>query len=176
MVIFVLKIVNFRLIFTIIQEIKFGKLFFHSFQHIAHVSWKWDQYWEGGLHVVSWDRAHLILFWASSNIVLSTRLLSKKLPNMRDNLYCHIRCLKLQIWTAIVKEVEYNLLDWPLLPLKHLIMEAKAQQRRASTISTYEQLISKRFSATVIVHKYSSFVAAFTHHQIKSRPWKDRDQ
>ena len=37
MVIFVLKIVNFRLIFTIIQEIKFGKLFFHSFQHIAHV-------------------------------------------------------------------------------------------------------------------------------------------
>ena len=33
----------------------------------------------GGLHVVSWDRAHLILFWARSNIVLSTRLLSIKI-------------------------------------------------------------------------------------------------
>ena len=39
-------------------------------------------------------------------------------------------------------------------------MEAKAQQRRASTISTCEHLILKRFSATVIVKKYSSFVAA----------------
>ena len=73
----------------------------------------------------------------------------------------NIRCLKLQIWTAIVKEVEYNLLDWPLLPLQHLIMEAKPQQRRASTISTCEQLISMRFSTTDFINKYSSFVAAF---------------
>ena len=32
-------------IFTIIRNIKIGKLIFHSIQHIAHISWKWDQNW-----------------------------------------------------------------------------------------------------------------------------------
>ena len=45
MVIFVIRIVNFRLIFSmnLTRKIKIGKLFFQSFQHIAHLSWKWDQ-------------------------------------------------------------------------------------------------------------------------------------
>ena len=38
MVIFVLKIVNFRLTFMITRKLKIAKLFFHSFQHIAHLS------------------------------------------------------------------------------------------------------------------------------------------
>ena len=41
-----------RLIFTITQ-----KIVFHSFQHIAHLSWKWDQNWGGeGVHILRSDR------------------------------------------------------------------------------------------------------------------------
>ena len=59
MVIFVLKTIIFWWIFTITRKIKIGKLFFHSFQHIAHLSWNWDQKWGGGgLVVVNWDKAH----------------------------------------------------------------------------------------------------------------------
>ena len=30
------------------RKIKIRKLIFHSIQHIAHLSWKWDQNWGGG--------------------------------------------------------------------------------------------------------------------------------
>jgi len=53
---------HFRWIFTITRKIKIGKLIFHSLQHIAHLSWKWNQNWGwGGGHILSWDRAKLIL-------------------------------------------------------------------------------------------------------------------
>ena len=44
---FFLKIVNFRWIFTMTRNIKIAKLFFNLFQHIAHLSWKWDENWGG---------------------------------------------------------------------------------------------------------------------------------
>ena len=38
----------------------YGELFYyfsHSIQHIAHLSWEWDQNWDLELLVVCWDRA-----------------------------------------------------------------------------------------------------------------------
>ena len=49
-IIFVLKVGNFRLIFSITQKIKIAKIWniiFHSFQHIAHLSCKYGHFWRG---------------------------------------------------------------------------------------------------------------------------------
>ena len=66
------KLVNFRWILssklTITQKLKIakiGKLIFHSFQHIRHLSWKLDHFrgrgW--GLHILSWETSRLSFFW-----------------------------------------------------------------------------------------------------------------
>ena len=47
MVIFVLKMVYFRWIFTITRKIKIWKMNFHSFQHIAHLSCQDGHFWGG---------------------------------------------------------------------------------------------------------------------------------
>ena len=41
------------------KKIKIGNLIFHSIQHCAHISWKWEQNWRGGgggrgVHIISW--------------------------------------------------------------------------------------------------------------------------
>ena len=71
LIICVLKTVNYRWIFTITLKIKIGKIgksIFHSYQHIAHLSWKWDQNWGVGVCIYFvrkkpfFDRVSTLLF------------------------------------------------------------------------------------------------------------------
>ena len=41
--------------FTITRKIKIRKLIFHSIQHIAHLSLKWEQNWRRGLYIPTWE-------------------------------------------------------------------------------------------------------------------------
>ena len=76
-VIFVLKTVNFRWIFAMTRKIKFEKLIFLSIQHIAHLSWKWEQKWGGlgSLHILTWYRAktEIRLYFATFRLIWNSK-------------------------------------------------------------------------------------------------------
>ena len=68
---------NFRYIFSITRKIKIWKFIFHSIHHIVHLSWKWDQNWGGGLHILSWEKA---IKSNNNNKYLTYRVMDQKEP------------------------------------------------------------------------------------------------
>ena len=75
---FVLKIVNFRWSFTITQKINSGKFIFHSFQHIAYLSWQCDQN-EGGVSAYP-------SLGQSQRFLVNWDFKMKKKPEIPDNI------------------------------------------------------------------------------------------
>ena len=76
MVIFVQKTVNFRSIFTITEKLK--KLIFHSIQHIAHLSWKLEQNWGGGVSIfLLWTWPKIGFIWQDVFIIFFSVIMIK---------------------------------------------------------------------------------------------------
>ena len=164
MVIFVLKIVNFRLIFTIIQEIKFGKLFFHSFQHIAHVSWKWDQYWGGGVYMSLVGTEHIWYYCEQApTSYCNTAAVKKIAEHARQSLLSHPLSETPNLNGYIVKEVQYKLLDCHCYRCYTWVWRLKRSRDVHQPSVPVSNWYQGAFSATVFINKYSSFVAAFIH-------------
>ena len=77
MVIFVLKTAP----IFITRKIKIWKWFFHSIQHIAHLSLKWEKNWGEGLHILSWEKSQFsdtIFQYSASYVKYTMRVIRER--------------------------------------------------------------------------------------------------
>ena len=103
---------NFRWIFTITRKIKIEKIvqyIFHTIQHIAHLSWKWDQNWGRGARGVC---ISLVGTEPKAGLPIT---IARNLPSFDLILYVYQYCVcKIAVQCTAIFHVQYWLDAWSL--------------------------------------------------------------